>query len=305
MKRLGRVYPGIRPILHTIFAALLFTAVAATGTFAQHSGAHAGGTAGHAGSAPHAAPPAPLQPAGAHPVVTRPATPFRPAVAAPWNNSFLVRQPAIQVLPRPFTVGYLPTHRPISPRHPFLPVFPVAPPILGVFGVPFFGLGFGWGVYGGPWLGCEPLLYWGYGCNGLPAYEYGPGTYAAPVQPYAAQPQMQIQNAPVYYYGEPNSQYPELVLKDGTTYFVTDYWLENGELHYKTVEEQGTKVAEHTIDFDQLDLQTTIDVNTERGFRFVLRNEPLEQYLIDHPASDAPDAARPDDPPQVSTPAEP
>jgi hypothetical protein len=42
-------------------------------------------------------------------------------------------------------------------------------------------------------------------------------------------------------------------------------------------------LVEHVRDFDALDLQTTIDVNTERGFRFTLRNEPLEQYLRNHP----------------------
>ena len=41
--------------------------------------------------------------------------------------------------------------------------------------------------------------------------------------------------------------------------------------------------VKHVIGFDELDLPTTIDVNTQRGFRFVLRNEPLEQYLRDHP----------------------
>jgi hypothetical protein len=35
-------------------------------------------------------------------------------------------------------------------------------------------------------------------------------------------------------------------------------------------------------------LQKTIDVNTARGFRFVLRNEPLEQYLKDNPSLDSP-----------------
>lgn len=98
---------------------------------------------------------------------------------------------------------------------------------------------------------------------------------------------MEIQYWPVYY-GEANSQFVQLYLKDGTAYNVTDYWLVNGELHFKTVEEHGTKVLEHQIDFGLLDLQMTVDVNTERGFRFVLRNEPLEQYLIHHPSSDSP-----------------
>ena len=37
--------------------------------------------------------------------------------------------------------------------------------------------------------------------------------------------------------------------------------------------------TEHVIAFDQLDLQTTINVNKNRGYRFVLRNEPIQQYL--------------------------
>jgi hypothetical protein len=47
-------------------------------------------------------------------------------------------------------------------------------------------------------------------------------------------------------------------------------------------EEDGTKAAEQVIPFDKRDLQKT-DENTRRGFRFVLRNEPFEQYLRDHP----------------------
>ena len=68
----------------------------------------------------------------------------------------------------------------------------------------------------------------------------------------------------------------------------------HGELHFKIVEENGTKVVEHEIDFGLLDLQKTIDVNTQRGFRFVLCNEPLEQYLKDHTSSDSPDGAPPE-----------
>ena len=83
----------------------------------------------------------------------------------------------------------------------------------------------------------------------------------------------------------------QLYLKDGTVYNVTDYWLVNGQLRFKTVEQSGTKVVEHEIDFALLDLQKTIDENTQRGFRFVLRNEPLEQYLRDHPSSGSPDEA--------------
>ena len=293
MMRLNHGHSGTRSIVRALYAAVLVTAFTATSALAQHGGAHAGGPAGHTGGVPHAAP---VQPAGAHPVVTHPVAPFHAPVAAPRNNRFPVRPPTVQVAPRPFRIGYIiPPRGPIIPRRPFLPILPVPPQGFGVFGIPFFGLGFGWGIYGSAWLGCEPLLRWGYACNGLPVYEYDFGTFPTPVQPYAAQPQpgMEIQSAPVYSYGEPNAQYPELVLKDGTIYYVTDYWLLNGELHYKTVEEHGTKVVEHTMDIDDLDLQKTIDVDTERGFRFVLRNEPLEQYFIDHPSSESPEEAPP------------
>ncbi|HXZ34252.1 MAG TPA: hypothetical protein VEH30_18410 [Terriglobales bacterium] len=66
-------------------------------------------------------------------------------------------------------------------------------------------------------------------------------------------------------------------LKDGTVYNVTDYCLVDGQIHFTMLEEGGTKSVEHVIGFDELDLQKTIDVATQRGFRFVLRNEPLKQ----------------------------
>jgi hypothetical protein len=63
---------------------------------------------------------------------------------------------------------------------------------------------------------------------------------------------------------------------------VTDYWRVDNQLHFTTLDGGGAPV-EHTVEFSQLDLQQTIDVNTRRGFRFVLRDEPFEQYLRDHP----------------------
>jgi hypothetical protein len=142
-------------------------------------------------------------------------------------------------------------------------------------------------------MGCDPFWSWGYGCNGLPAYDYGTVFSPYSLGPNNPQPQAEVQNWPVYY-GEANSQFVQLYLKDGTVYTVTDYWLVHGELYFKIVEENGTKVVEHEIDFGLLDLQKTIDVNTQRGFRFVLRNEPLEQYLKDHTSSDSPDGAPPE-----------
>jgi hypothetical protein len=77
------------------------------------------------------------------------------------------------------------------------------------------------------------------------------------------------------------SDLPQLYLKDGTVLTVTDYWMVDDQLHFTIIE--GGKLAEHVIALDQLDLQKTIDVASQRGFRFVLRNEPVEQYLRDHP----------------------
>ena len=75
----------------------------------------------------------------------------------------------------------------------------------------------------------------------------------------------------------------ELFFKDGTVADVRDYWLADGQIHFTTLDERGTKLIEQARDFADLNLQTTIDVNTERGFQFTLRNEPLEQYLRNHP----------------------
>lgn len=272
-----------RTILSAIFCVLVISLATATGAFAQHAGGHVGGP-GHISSPP-----------AAHPGISRPATPIRPPVVGPGTRSFLVRPPYNEVFPtRGWVVGYPYPRRPIRPGRPIYPILPY--PGFGAYGNPFFGLGFGWGFGTSLWWACQPLWLWNNGCNGVPYYGYGL-QYTPPLAvPNYAQPQMEIQNWPVYY-GEPNSQSPQLFLKDGTVYSVTDYWVVNGELHFKTAEENYTKVVEHKIDFDQLDLQKSVDVNTERGFRFVLRNEPLQQYLRDHS-----DSASPTEPPAESVP---
>lgn len=40
---------------------------------------------------------------------------------------------------------------------------------------------------------------------------------------------------------------PQLYLKGGTVYNVTDYGLEEGQIHFTTGEESGTKPVEHVI----------------------------------------------------------
>jgi hypothetical protein len=282
MKRLTLFRSCLRPISWAIFSAFVCTCAMPTGAFAQHAGGHFGG-AGHV-----SAPPA------SRPGISRPVSPVRPPLVSPGTRSFLVRPRGNQViLPPRFIVGYPYPHRPIFPRRPIFPIGVFPPPGFGVFGLPFFGLGFGWGFGPGFWMSCNPYWSWDYGCNGSPAYDYGTVFSPYSPQPNNPQPQAEVQNWPVYI-GEANSEFVQLFLKDGSVYNVTDYWLVHGELHFKIVEESGTKVVEHEIDFDLLDLQKTIDVNTERGFRFVLRNEPLEQYLKDYPSSDSPDGTPPE-----------
>jgi hypothetical protein len=57
-----------------------------------------------------------------------------------------------------------------------------------------------------------------------------------------------------------------LVLKDGSVYGVTDYWLEEGKLHYLT-----SYGGANDIPIEQLDLQKTVDENWARGVEFALR----------------------------------
>ena len=67
-----------------------------------------------------------------------------------------------------------------------------------------------------------------------------------------------------------------LYLKDGYSVGVTDYWLENDELHYVT-----TYGGENAIPVDEIDLQRTVDENAARGAPFVFRPKqapPLENH---------------------------
>jgi hypothetical protein len=67
----------------------------------------------------------------------------------------------------------------------------------------------------------------------------------------------------------------------------------NGEIHVSMVDEDSAKPVEDVIDFDELDLQTTLNVNQRRGFRFVKRDEPWQQFLKDHPDVTPPDVQPP------------
>jgi len=127
-------------------------------------------------------------------------------------------------------------------------------------------------------MSCGPAWVWGFGCVDWRAPEYTPPTYVTPL----------VYEYPVYVYYDGYHQLVELFLKDGTAFSVTDYWFVNDQVHFTTLEEDGAKSTEDVIGLDELDVQKTIEVNTRRGFRIVRRDEPLEQYLHDHPDANAP-----------------
>lgn len=56
-----------------------------------------------------------------------------------------------------------------------------------------------------------------------------------------------------------------LILKDGTDFGVTSYWLQDNRLYYIT-----TYGIQSSIPIEQLDLQATVDINYERGITFTL-----------------------------------
>jgi hypothetical protein len=124
------------------------------------------------------------------------------------------------------------------------------------------------------WLYCGPLWGWNYGCNDLFLSGYAFEHYLAPPLTY---------NTTVYVYSQDGHPLVQLFLKDGTAYSVNDYWFVNNQIHFTMLDESGTKSLEQVIGFEELDVQKTIDVNTRRGFRVVMRNEPMEQYLRDYP----------------------
>lgn len=148
------------------------------------------------------------------------------------------------------------------------------------FGPRFFRFAPAWWLDYGRWPNYCPYWSWGFDCcaSPLPAYGYGFQNYVIlPTYVYAA-----------YVYVPEDRDLVWLYLKDGTVYGVADYWFVNGEVHFISVEERGARATEEVVALDELDFEKTIDVNTRRGFRVVMRDEPLDQYLRDHPDANPP-----------------
>ena len=103
------------------------------------------------------------------------------------------------------------------------------------------------------------------------------------VSPVPSSPALIVPSVPTYFFIASQSAIrPQLVFKDGTTYNVADFWRADDQLHFVTSEEGGTKSVPHTVPFGDLDLQRTTEANTAQGFKFRMRDEPIEQWLQHH-----------------------
>jgi hypothetical protein len=122
------------------------------------------------------------------------------------------------------------------------------------------------------WFAPRPPIFLPY-CVPVPIPYFVPDPVPYPVSTFIAP-------SPTYVFvGSASPSHPQLVFKDGTTYTVTDYWRVNDQLHFVTIENGGTKSVPHTVPFGDLDVQRTTDANATQGFRFVIRDEPIEQWL--------------------------
>jgi hypothetical protein len=102
-----------------------------------------------------------------------------------------------------------------------------------------------------------------------------------------------IPTSPTYVFvGSASSTHPQLVFKDGVTYTVADYWRVDDQLHFITVEEGGAKSVPHSVSFSDLDVPRTTDADAAQGFRFMVRDKPIQQWLEQRTQQRAPRRTR-------------
>ncbi len=173
----------------------------------------------------------------------------------------------------------------------------------GFFPFGFGGFGFGFGNGFGPWgYGFDD---WGYGYTNY-GYPYNPsmsGDIEANVEGQTANMENRLAENP-YYGAEAESLSPSLsndsqsgasanaplvmlYLKDGSVYALSNYWVADGKLHYKT--QYG---GENSVPLDQIDIQHTVDVNAKRGVSITLRPAP-DAAPAPQPSPDAAPAPQP------------
>jgi len=136
-----------------------------------------------------------------------------------------------------------------------------------------------WSEYGFNPFGFDPCgfgYFSPYGYGGYPGYNFGSSDYvgvenqmpdftgpSAPSEEPTRDEAVAPQSAEV---PAPAPGVTVLYLKDGSSFGVTDYWLEGGRLHYVT-----TYGGANAMDMDDLDTQHTVDENAKQGVTFTLR----------------------------------
>lgn len=146
-----------------------------------------------------------------------------------------------------------------------------------------YGFGYGWGDYNG--YGYGP----GYGAPYGPGYGPGYDLNGYPVDA-PGDDQNNPGNADNYppYFGnlnenagqnaseEPQQSAPvqttQIILKNGSAYLVTAYWVSNGELFYRPI----TGGLNH-VPLDQVDMTATVEANSRNGVTFRLTDHPPDQ----------------------------
>lgn len=145
---------------------------------------------------------------------------------------------------------------------------------------------FGFGAFGpfglcGPWYGAYTCAPYGSSFLFMPPVEnlppafgdYLPNTNYAPSYTFEPEPLPVPEEAPPSANASETAQpVVNLVLKDGTVFGVTSYWLSNDRLFYIT-----TYKIQSSIPIDQLDLQKTVDMNWKRGVAFTLTPQAPQQ----------------------------
>jgi hypothetical protein len=149
-------------------------------------------------------------------------------------------------------------------------------------------LGFGWGL-GWPWFGnwnwgpawIDPIWGWpgydniGYSPGYAPDYSYNDNSYwhSTPSENYQS---TDVVAAPLdqgYSASSPRDAKVDmpalLYMKDGSVFAASDYWVENGNLHY--VLSTG---AEKMVDLDQVDIKRTIAENVDLGTQVTFKPRP-------------------------------
>jgi hypothetical protein len=135
----------------------------------------------------------------------------------------------------------------------------------------------GRGVFVGPWFRSHPGIFHRY--HYFDPFRYFVRDFTTPYPAYESI----VPFSPTYFFlPSESASHPQLVFKDGTTYTVADYWRVDDQLHFLTVEEGGTRSVPHTAPFEDLDVQRTTDADAAQGFRFLVRDEPIEQWLEHH-----------------------